>query len=296
MKVSVIILNWNGGAADCIESVASALAQDHRDMEVIFVDNGSTDDSLQAVRRAYPEIRYLSLPENLGCPEGRNRGAEIATGELLMFLENDGAWATTDVVSGVVELFGRFPDLGALYTRVDGYRSGKVDPPLDPRTRTSGEAVISSSFRGGASAIRSVVFRRAGGFPGDFMYGGEERYLSWKIYQLGSTVAYWPGRVMRHKGSDYAGKSEMRMRNMFANDINTILRLYPVLWMFWYLPGKLLLHGLRFMRRRRFAEFWVVLCAVLKRQPWRQEAQRLSIGTLWHVNAIRYAYITHSYT
>jgi len=296
MKVSVIILNWNGGAADCLESVESALAQDHRDMEVIFVDNSSTDGSLQAVKHAYPEIRYLSLSENLGCPEGRNRGAAIASGDLLMFLENDGAWATTDVVSGVVGLFGRFPDLGALYTRVDGYRSGKADPPLDPRTRTSGEAVISSSFRGGASAIRTTVFRQAGGFPGDYMYGGEERYLSWKIYQLGCTVAYWPGRVMRHKGSDYVGKSEMRMRNMFTNDITTILGLYPLSWMFWYLPVKVLLYGLRFMRRRRYAEFRAALCDVLRLRPWRREKRKLSIRTLLHVNAIRYGYVTHSYT
>lgn len=264
-------------------------------MEVIFVDNGSTDNSLQTVQGRYPQLRYLALEKNLGCPEGRNRGAAVADGDLLMFLENDGAWGSTDVVSGVVAMFTRHPELGALYTRVDGYRTGATDTPLDPKSHADGVAVISSSFRGGASAIRTNVFRSAGGFPGDYIYGGEERYLSWKIYQRGYTVAYWPARAMRHKGSDYAGKSEMRMRNMFTNDITTILRLYPWSWLLWYLPGKIALYGLRFMRKGRVNEFRANLCSVLKSRPWRHEGQKISVQTLLRVNAIRYGWIARSY-
>lgn len=290
MKVSVVILNWNGGTSDCLESVASAQAQDYPDKELIFVDNGSTDGALQAIQERYPEVRLLVLAKNLGCPEGRNRGAAIATGDLLMFLENDGVWATDDVISGVAKLFVENRDLGALYTRVDGYRSGDPDPPLDPRVRDPVNAVISSSFRGGASAIRMSVFRDAGGFPGDFVYGGEERYLSWKIYQRGYTVAYWPGRTMRHKGSDYVGKTAMRMRNIFVNDIVTIRRLYPWSFLVWYLPAKLILYGVRFVRRKQIPEFRAALGLALKGGSMRHEETTLSFRTLIRVNAIRYGW------
>lgn len=105
MLVSIIILNWNGGQGNCLQAVASALAQDWEKKEVIFVDNGSTDGSGEYTFEQYPEIRYIKLPENIGCPAGRNVGAENASGELLFFLENDGVWASEDVVTGIVEKF-----------------------------------------------------------------------------------------------------------------------------------------------------------------------------------------------
>lgn len=295
MRVSVIILNWNGAVDDCIESVRSAVEQTYADKEIIFVDNGSTNGSFEAVQVEFPDLIYLRLEANIGCPGGRNRGAEIATGDILMYLENDGAWGSDDVVSGAVRMLQLCPDVGALYTRVEDYRTGVADPPLDRFGQVRSGAVSSSSFRGGASAIRAGLFRQAGGFPADFVYGGEERFLSWKIYQLGYTVAYWPERTMRHKGSDYSGKSDIRMQRVFVNDVRTIMRLYPLSWKLWYLPAKLVWYGLRFLRRGKIKEFCGLVNAVLRASPEPQGANRLSGRVLWRVNRIRYGLLRRTY-
>lgn len=117
--------------------------------------------------------------------------------------------------------------MGALYTCVEGYSTGKIDSPLDGGNAERG-LYLSSSFRGGASAIRRELFFRVGGFPGDFFYGCEERYLSLLFYNQGYIVAYWPERKLRHKGSDYPGKSDFVFDRIFENGMTTVIRIYPL--------------------------------------------------------------------
>jgi len=229
MKASVVILNWNGGSANCIDATTSAVAQEYEDKEVIFVDNGSTDGSLSAVRAVFPEITYIELPDNIGCPPGRNVGAQHASGDLLFFLENDGVWRSKFVIQNAVALFRRHDDLGAVYIRVEDYETGKADPPLDPSPSNDPREglYLSSSFRGGASVVRRDLFIKCGQFPGDFFRQGEERFLSLLIYDTGFRVAYWPEFSLRHKGSDYTGKAATVNQHTFENSLKTVIRLYP---------------------------------------------------------------------
>lgn len=90
-KVSIIILNWNGGeiVCKCIESV---LKTDYPDFEVILVDNGSTDGSIEKVSKLFekqPRLHILRLKKNTGFAMGNNIGALIAKGKYICFLNND---------------------------------------------------------------------------------------------------------------------------------------------------------------------------------------------------------------
>ena len=231
MKVSIIILNWNGGEVDCIEAIESAMAQSYANKELIFVDNGSSDGSGLTVQQRYPDITYISLEKNIGCPPGRNVGAHQAKGDLLFFLENDGVWDNPELISDAVDLFTKHQKLGAVYTRVEGYETGSIDSPLDPLPSkdTYNGLYLSSSFRGGASIIRTELFADCGGFPSDFFRQCEERFLSLLIYDRGYKVAYWPVYSLRHKGSDYVGKAAAVSSFNVENNLKTILRLYPFL-------------------------------------------------------------------
>jgi len=231
MKVSIIILNWNGGEIDCIEAIESAMAQSYANKELIFVDNGSSDGSGLVVQKRYPELTYISLEKNIGCPSGRNVGAQQAKGDLLFFLENDGVWDDPELISDAVNLFAKHQKLGAVYTRVEGYETGSVDAPLDPLpSKDTGSGLyLSSSFRGGASIIRTALFAECSGFPSDFFRQCEERFLSLLIYDRGYKVAYWPVYSLRHKGSDYVGKAAAVSSFNVENNLKTIFRLYPIL-------------------------------------------------------------------
>lgn len=285
-SASVIILNWNGGIGDCSEAVDSALAQDHPDLEVIFVDNGSDDGSFEAVRASYPDLTFVQTGSNLGCPEGRNRGAEKATGDIIFFLENDGVWDSKQLVSDVVRFMDSNPSVGALYTGVEGYETGVVDPPLD-NAASLGEPGLASAFRGGAAAVRRGLFESTGGFPGVFFRQAEERYVALRVYDLGFDVAYWPLGSMRHKGSDYPGKSSQVAVYSLRNTLLTVDWLYPHPLVWIHLLLYLSINLLRFARANELGLF---LRAVREYRAMRGDTpghRRIRLSTLWKVTRVQ---------
>jgi len=90
MKASVIVLGYNG--VSYVEACLRSLEDQDlpRDAyEILFIDNGSTDGTPDAVQESFPGVRLLRLSENVGFSAGNNRGAEAARGEVLAFLNQD---------------------------------------------------------------------------------------------------------------------------------------------------------------------------------------------------------------
>ncbi|QPK62723.1 glycosyltransferase [Methylomonas sp. LL1] len=263
MKASIVILNWKGKVEDCAEAVESAIAQSYEDKEIIFVDNGSNDDALTLLKSQYPKINYIGLPDNLGVTGGRNKGAEACEGDVIFFLENDGAWATKNVVEDAVKLFERYKHLGVLYTAVEGYESGIKDRTVDLYADTNDEILISSSFRGGAAVIRKSLFEQIGGYPDDYFRQCEEKYFSMFVYDLGYYIGYAPLLIMRHKGSDYQGKSNVVNWYNCINDLKNLIRHYPGSTKYGLILAKVLLWTGRFVRSGKIRELIKVYTAVL---------------------------------
>jgi glycosyltransferase involved in cell wall biosynthesis len=101
MHVSVIIPTYNR-AATIAEAVESALYQTHREIEVIVVDDGSTDSTLEILRGFGDRIQVV-CQENAGPSAARNRGVSASTGEIIAFLDSDDIWLP-DKIRQQVEL------------------------------------------------------------------------------------------------------------------------------------------------------------------------------------------------
>ena len=86
--VSVIIVNYNGKhyLKKCISSLS---AQSYPAIEVIFVDNGSSDGSTEYVRKEFPSVKIIESKKNLGFAKGNNKGIKEARSELIATLNND---------------------------------------------------------------------------------------------------------------------------------------------------------------------------------------------------------------
>ena len=84
-RVSVIIPHWNGieVLSDCLESLQKST---YPNLEIIVVDNASTDGSPDWVSLHYPEIKLIENNTNLGYAGGCNKGAKASTGDYLVFL------------------------------------------------------------------------------------------------------------------------------------------------------------------------------------------------------------------
>lgn len=91
-KVSIIIVNWNSKdyIKNCIDSL---LNQTFQDFEIILVDNGSTDDSLEYVEKKYPQISIIKNKKNLGFAAGNNIGIKNSSGKFIALFNQD---AVTD--------------------------------------------------------------------------------------------------------------------------------------------------------------------------------------------------------
>src|SRR3989338_3853888 len=88
VKLSVVVLNWNGKQYlnNCLGSLSK---QNYKDFEVILVDNGSTDGSVDYVRKNFPKARVIENKKNLGFTIGNNIGIEKSKGRYVFILNND---------------------------------------------------------------------------------------------------------------------------------------------------------------------------------------------------------------
>ncbi|HEX8847831.1 MAG TPA: glycosyltransferase family A protein [Pyrinomonadaceae bacterium] len=111
--LSVVIPTWNRSRLVC-EAIESALNQRAGQVEVIVVDDGSTDDTVDVLARSFgSRIHLLRLPQRRGPGAARNAGIRLASGELIAFLDSDDLWlpGKLDAELGVLK---RFPDADAV--------------------------------------------------------------------------------------------------------------------------------------------------------------------------------------
>jgi hypothetical protein len=99
---SLIILNWNGKRflKDCLGTL---LRQDYPNFEVVFCDNGSTDDSVEYVRKNFSSVKVVENKKNLGFSVGINPGIRAAKGEYVVILNNDMIFHRRDCISELVK-------------------------------------------------------------------------------------------------------------------------------------------------------------------------------------------------
>ncbi|WP_169950542.1 glycosyltransferase [Microbispora sp. H11081] len=202
MKISCVILTMGNRIAELDRAVESALTQTDGDIEVVVVGNGA--DVPQLTARPLPgsaaRVKTVRLERNAGIPEGRNRGVQECSGDIVLFLDDDGWYANAKVAAHVRERFTHEPDLAVISFRVMDPEAGVVQRRHVPRLR-AGDPERSSpvtTFLGGACAIRKSAFLQVGGLPEKFFYAHEETDLAWRLLGEGYRIEYDAQTVMYH--------------------------------------------------------------------------------------------------
>lgn len=204
-RVSVIIPVYNG-AATVAEAIASALAQTRADLEVIVVDDGSTDATPAILQRFGDRIRVIRRP-NGGISAARNSGVAVATGQYLAFLDCDDLWepAMADRCAAALDAH---PECVMAYTNLalidsDGRDLGSalIGPGLDHAPELAEMLERLWPIMPSAVMVRRSAFAAAGGFSEEFRSYGFEDVIFWlRLRELGP---FWfiPERLVRWRFS-----------------------------------------------------------------------------------------------
>jgi GT2 family glycosyltransferase len=105
-KVYCIVVNWNGWS-DTQQCLQSLVRQNYPDLQIIVVDNGSSDDSVVRIKEAYPDINLIELTENVGFAKGNNAGIRCALskGADYLWLLNNDTICPPDTATKLVQKF-----------------------------------------------------------------------------------------------------------------------------------------------------------------------------------------------
>ncbi len=212
-KVSVVVLNYNGRQhlKECFESL---MDQSYPNYEVIMVDNASKDDSIEYVRKNFPQIKVLVLEKNYGFARGNNEGAWIAEGEYVAFLNNDTA-TEKDWLAELVKPMKTDPDVAICGSKMMLFDKRNVINHVGGEITLIGAGVDTGLLKkdngefnrrkyvgfacGGATLVRKSVFEQLEGFDTEYFIYFEDVDLGWRAWLYGHKVVYVPTSVVYHK-------------------------------------------------------------------------------------------------
>ena len=244
LHAEIVILNWNG-AAHLRRFLPSVLAAADG-AGVVVADNGSTDESLELLAAAFPQVRVVRLDCNYGFAEGYNRALEQVEADVFVLLNSD-VETPEGWLAPLLECLERNPDVAAVAPKlrsVDepdrfeyaGAAGGYIDfwgyPFCRGRILRSVERDTGQYdderevfwVSGAAFCCRAEAFRAAGGFDADFFAHMEEIDLCWRLQLAGHRIRIVPASTVYHLGGGTLAPDSPR--KVFFNHRNNLAMLY----------------------------------------------------------------------
>ena len=242
--VSVIVLNWNGVGflEECLNSLSN---QSYKFSETIVVDNGSTDGSLELVKKKFfGSVKLIENGRNLGFSGGNNRGINAATGSYILLLNND-AVAERRWIEELVVAAEKDPKVGMCASKVlsyenrniidnvghliyrDGLNRGKGRLEEDKGQYDNEEEVFFPS--GCAALYRKKMFDEIGLFDEDFFAYGDDTDIGIRGRLAGWKCIYVPSAIVLHKYSGSSSPySELKAFYVERNRVWIAVKYFPL--------------------------------------------------------------------
>lgn len=212
MQCTVVVLNWNG-LEHLPECLASLRRQTFRDFNVLLVDNGSTDGSLEWVRREFADVALLPLERNLGFAAANNRAIEKCQTPWIALLNND-TEADPGWLEALMHAAESCPDAAFFASQVRLFDQRHL---LD--SAGDGMPIAGAAFKIGhlqsaqlysqpryvfgasaaAALYQTAMLRELGGFDEDFFCIYEDGDLNLRGQLQGYRCLYVPDAVVYHK-------------------------------------------------------------------------------------------------
>lgn len=262
--VSVIIVNWNGRKfiKQCLDSLSKV---DYENIEVLFVDNASTDDSVLFVKKQYPKVRLFVNKENLGLGGGHEVALKNVKGEAVLLLNSD-TIIQKSLLKNLVKSLYLDKKIGAvqpklvIYPQVNQidsigcfflptgnlYHYGREKDPSLPQYNRRMEIF---STKGACMLIKKEVLDKTGLFDEDFFAYYEDTDFCMRIWLAGYKVVYEPIETVFHRGGATSEKimHSQILLHSYKNVIFTYLKNFSTKYILKILPVTLFLYQIAFL-------------------------------------------------
>lgn len=242
MKLSIVIVSWNTKQilAECLNSIAPVFERMNsldNPIEVIVVDNASSDGTISLLKESYEWVTLIDTGENLGFPGGNNRGFDVSQGEYILLLNPDTV-VHGSAIEELVQFLDSNPDVGAVGSRLlntDGSLQESCYPrptigrelwrlfhldrikaigiyDMDRWSLTDPRKV--DVLMGACILVRRPIIQKIGGMDEEYFMYSEEVDLCRRIQKDGWPIYWFPQAQITHYGGQSTNlvKTEMFLR------------------------------------------------------------------------------------
>jgi GT2 family glycosyltransferase len=291
--ISVVIPSYN--RKDCILRLLEDLrAQQGADFEVIVVDDCSPDDTVEVLRRDFPEITLLVNERNGGPCVSRNRGALAAKGGIIVGFDSDVSVSDVHLLAKVSRAFAEMPSATGLAFRIfepDGVTDDAPRwwHPL-PISTAKDRTFETDYFSGTGYAFRRVPMVAAGLYPAILYMHYEEVELAWRILDQGGSIYYRPDCTVVHHAHSVSRRSEIKVFYKPRNQILLATGCLPFFRALRYALPRTVFQFASACRNGHLLDFWRAMRSALGLLPARLEERKpLSPETIKRISDLQRA-------
>lgn len=320
-KVAIVILNYNG--KNFLEKFLPSVIQNSDDHAIVVADNASTDDSIEFMKAAYPDIRLIEMEKNTGFSQGYNIALRQIEAKYYILLNSD-VEVTPDWVQPLVEFMDAHPLVAACQPKLKAFHNkthfeyagaaggfidklgypfcrGRIFDDVEPDQGQYNDNKEVFWATGACMFVRSSLYWQLEGLDDDFFAHMEEIDLCWRfknagyqVYCVGTSEVYHVGGGTLHKSNP---------RKTFLNFRNNLVLLYKnlparklwfILWLRFWLDGIALL---RFLVKKQWGDakaivkaYWQFYTSVRFWKKKRKKARNFAIHPQMFGQSLVFAY------
>lgn len=201
--VSIVMLCWNR-KDDVRESLQRIRRQVYPNVEIIVVDNASTDGTQEMIESEFHEVKLLRMFKNIGI-EAYNIGFENAKGDYIVILDDD-SFPAEDALVKMVDKFAADPELGIVAFDVRNFYHYDDITQAENVAGVAGNQAAEArnylmAFNGAGAGVRREVFKQIGYYPEEFFLYWNEQDTALRMLNAGYRIAFFSDVVSYHKYS-----------------------------------------------------------------------------------------------
>lgn len=265
--VSIVLITWNGEKL-LRKFLYSIKELKYNNLEVIIVDNNSTDNTVSYIRNNYPDFKIIINSENLGTAKGSNIGSQLAKGEFIFFTSNDMVYDPY-LINFMVDALRKHEKIGAVACKVkfmteEGKKTNIIDsaggeldlfgfPYINGHRKPDNyqsNSIKNIFFAFGCSIlVKKKIFDKLNGYDNKFLTLVDDIDLCWRINLLGYKIVIEPRALLYHRASSTTRKAFNRAQTRYMSEKNTLrmlLKNYNFMTLCLILPLYFIILGLEF--------------------------------------------------